>query len=67
MITVYCNVCDEEFSHKRYQLGYRVCLECGEEQANREKLRKSKCTAPLFNKGAYGYIISKRDAKDVGK
>lgn len=67
MIAAYCIECDEEYSHLRYKLGYRTCLDCGENKAMAEKFRKSKCTAPLFNKGAYGYVISKSDARNIGK
>ena len=31
-----------------------------------EAIRKSKCTAPLFNKGAYQYIGNINDPEDVG-
>lgn len=30
-----CIVCEEEYSDKRLNLGYRVCLSCGEEKANK--------------------------------
>ncbi len=32
-----------------------------------EVIRKSKCLAPAYNKGALQYVGSKEDAKDVGK
>ena len=33
----------------------------------REAVRRSKCIAPAFNKGAYMYVHSTTDAKDVGR
>ena len=44
-----------------------------EEMQERERLaqleieRKKKCTAPLYNKGAYQYVATEEQAKDVGK
>ena len=32
-----------------------------------EVIRKSKCLAPAFNKGALQYVGSKEQAKDIGK
>jgi len=46
-----CIICEEEFAEKRYELGYRTCLKCGEKDAKREITRKSKCIAPAYNKG----------------
>lgn len=54
-----CQKCGEEFSLSRAKLGYKTCLECGEEEAQRETKRKSKCVAPAYNKGAYQYVTSK--------
>lgn len=62
-----CKVCGGEFPLKRQELGYDTCLKCGEKAAAEEKERKSKCTAPAYNKGPYMYILTKRDAKDAGK
>jgi ferredoxin-like protein FixX len=61
----FCIVCGEEFNIKRALLGYRTCLECGDKEAVAEKKRKSKCTAPAYNKGAYQYVASKEDVKDI--
>ena len=38
-----CMVCGNEFSNDRAKLGYSVCLDCGEKQANNVKL----CVAPM--------------------
>ena len=62
-----CYICYNEFSLKRFELGYKTCLDCGEEQANVEIQRKTKCSAPAYNKGAYMYVTSRKMAKDVGK
>ncbi len=62
-----CFDCGEEFNPKRKALGYVHCLGCGAGYANKETIRKSKCVAPAFNKGAYQYVGSIEDAKSVGK
>ena len=48
-----CVSCGDNFNPKRYRLGYRTCLECGQPLALQEKVSKSRRTAPAFNKGAY--------------
>ena len=63
----FCNNCDEEYSDRRKDLGYEICLECGEIEAMKESLLKASCTAPAYNKGCYMYISSKKMAKDVGR
>jgi hypothetical protein len=40
-----CRICGDYLSAGRWQLGYRVCLFCGEEQAVQE--RQSWCVAPM--------------------
>jgi len=62
-----CKICNKEYNYKRKQLGYNTCLDCGNLNAMRETLRKSKCIAPAFNKGPYMYIHSIKDAKEAGK
>lgn len=62
-----CIICNQEFSIKRRNLGYRICLNCGEAKARVELERRKKCIAPAYNKGAYQYIGTKKDALDVGK
>lgn len=32
-----CELCGEQFNIKRKELGYDICLECGEELANSNK------------------------------
>ena len=62
-----CFECGEEFNPKRKELGYEYCLECGEAHAKVETIRKSKCVAPAFNKGAYQYVGSVEEAKYIGR
>ena len=62
-----CWECGEEFSPKRKALGYEYCLECGDKYAQKEIARKAKCTAPLYNKGAYQYVGSIDEAKLIGR
>ena len=62
-----CIECDEEYSDRRKALGYRICLDCGQDAAEKEILRKARCIAPAYNKGGYMYISSVNMAKDVGR
>ena len=62
-----CIECGDSFNPKRRDLGYRVCLECGDKEAARQTLKKSKCTAPAYNKGAYMYVTSSYMAKEIGR
>ena len=62
-----CVECEEEFALARKRLGYYTCLECGEVAANKERVRRSKCVAPAYNKGAYMYVADRRMAKDLGR
>jgi len=62
-----CKECYNEYSDMRKSLGYNICIVCGDKHATIEANRKSKCIAPLFNKGAYQYIGNIRDAKNIGK
>ena len=53
-----CKLCGEDIEPKRYALGYRVCLWCGEDEAKAE--RASWCIAPM-HKGNYMLITDKDD------
>ncbi len=64
---VYCINCSNEFPLKRKKLGYNTCIDCGDKIAHKEAIRKSKCTAPLFNKGAYQYIGNIEVVKYIGR
>lgn len=54
-----CTVCNEEFSDKRFALGYKTCLEHAES-------KYEFTVAPAFNKGAY-QLITKREVIDIGR
>ena len=62
-----CLECGEEYHPKRKQLGYTTCLKCGDKEAQRTIDHKRKCSAPLYNKGAYQYVGSHTDAKWIGR
>ena len=59
MATAICRFCGEDYSARRFELGYISCLDCGGKQAEKEKEFKSKCVAIQYNKGAPMYITSK--------
>ena len=62
-----CVKCDKGFNPKRKDLGYSTCLDCGDKDATIQTLRKSRCTAPAYNKGAYMYVTNAGMAKDIGR
>jgi hypothetical protein len=62
-----CIECYSEYPEKRKNIGYKTCIACGDKEASREAIRKSKCIAPLFNKGAYQYIGNIKEAKYIGR
>ena len=62
-----CIECGETFNPKRKELGYDTCLECGDIAACKQSLRKARCVAPAFNKGAYMYVSSVAMAREVGR
>jgi len=59
MNSAICRYCGEDYSIKRYNLGYISCLDCGQKHAEAEAKYKATCTAPAYNKGAYQFITSK--------
>ena len=42
VVEVECVECGDDFPIRRYELGYRTCLECGDQHAKVESHRKSK-------------------------
>ena len=62
-----CIECYSEYPEKRKDIGYKTCIVCGDKEAKIESIRKSKCIAPLFNKGAYQYIGNIKEAKYIGR
>ena len=62
-----CTKCHiEEIESGRLALGYTICLTCGEEEAKKESIRKSKRVAIAYDKGAYQYIADGDDPCDFG-
>jgi len=53
-----CHTCGDDISPKRYLLGYRTCLYCGEEEAKAE--RAHWCVAPM-HKSNYMLITDPAD------
>ena len=53
-----CCWCGDDVDPRRWLLGYRVCLFCGEEQAKQE--RTAWCIAPM-HKSNYVLITDRRD------
>jgi hypothetical protein len=49
-----CVDCGDEFSVERWALGYRVCLFCGEDRAQTERM--SWCVVQEYGKGGYMYV-----------
>ena len=37
-----CVICGEEYNHKRKELGYATCLDCGGRSANRIMARRTR-------------------------
>ena len=62
-----CIECGDSFNPRRLELGYFTCLFCGDKEAAAQTLRKARCTAPAYNKGAYMYISSSAMAKELGR
>lgn len=60
MKTPTCSECDATFPIRRYALGYRLCLTCGEEQAREIK----RCTVP-FHKQGYSLVTNKSELKQL--
>jgi len=57
-----CRCCGDEVNPKRWELGYKVCLFCGEELA--QQVSKSHTIAPL-NKSNYYYIHDPQTLKEL--
>lgn len=54
-----CQFCGEDYSAKRFELGYITCLDCGDSQAQKETEAKSKRITVAYNKGPMMFITSK--------
>lgn len=53
-----CVECGEEFSARRLSIGYRICLDCGEQSAKHE--RKSWTIVPM-HKSNYMRVNNRSD------
>jgi hypothetical protein len=53
-LIVDCRECGEDVSPARAQLGYRVCLMCGEEAARQERM--GWCVVQEYGKGPYQLV-----------
>lgn len=49
-----CRTCGDDIDPRRHQLGYRVCLWCGEEAATTERM--SWCVIQEYTKGNYQLV-----------
>ena len=63
--TCECENCGELFPLKRRQLGYNVCLNCGDLVA--AKQRASWCVAPIAHKQGATLVTNKADLKGLNK
>ena len=54
-----CRCCGDEFNIKRWELGYKFCLDCGEDMA--KAVSEGFTVAIPFNKGAYQYIHNPKE------
>lgn len=53
-----CWGCGEEVMAKRWELGHRLCLKCGEAEAIRQ--RQSWCVVQEYGKGGYQYVTQEK-------
>jgi len=51
-----CVDCGNEYPDKRLELGYHLCLGCGDIEATVTANKLSKRNMPAYNKGAYMVI-----------
>lgn len=59
--------CGEEISKARWQLGYRICLDCGAAAATVRTQQLKRCAAPAYNKGPLMPMMTRQDALDAGR
>jgi hypothetical protein len=52
----WCCWCGDDVEPRRWSLGYRCCLFCGEEIARQE--RKTWCIVQEYGKGGYQYVTA---------
>ena len=51
-----CAQCGDEYPSARRELGYKLCLWCGEDQAKAE--RASWCVVQEYGKGNYQFVTA---------
>lgn len=62
MTGYYCRTCGDDVSQPRWELGYRLCLFCGEDAARAE--RAGWCIAPM-HKSNYMLMTSREDLQGI--
>jgi len=55
-----CMLCGDTFKWARFQLGYKLCLDCGEEKA-----KQHKHTVAPMHKSNYVLITNREDLKGL--
>lgn len=58
---MHCSSCAESIDPRRWALGFRLCLTCGDAAAR--ETRKGWCVSIPYTKGAYQYIHNPDDLK----
>lgn len=65
-----CITCGDDYSNKRYELGYLTCLNCGGGVALKQAKEKANRVAPIYNKGPTQYLSDatlKNDVRTLGR
>jgi len=60
-----CIDCGTIYDVRRWQLGYNICLDCG--QTNAEQKRQSWCVAPVAHKQGATLVTRKSDLLGLNK
>ena len=58
-----CECCGDDVSSERWALGYRVCLPCGEMQA--QEARESWTVIQEYGKGGYMFVTAAAAARTL--
>lgn len=64
-MTAHCVECGEAYNPRRRDLGYRTCLDCGQEAAL--AARASWCIAPVAHKQGATLVTDKSALKQINK
>lgn len=62
-----CIKCGDDYPDERAELGYDLCLKCGEALARLQIIYKSRCVAQHYNKGGYMYLTPGMDLMSLNK